>query len=69
MKKKAKLASTAEQKSILNDAIQHSENEQLDLYKAIFGGIGADCPVVAVSGLVSRAAAYDKQDQFLKALA
>lgn len=67
MKKKSNLASNPEQKSILTDAIKSSENEQLDLYKAIFGGIGSDCPVVAVSNLRMRAAAYDKQDQFLKA--
>jgi hypothetical protein len=66
MKKKVKIASNAEQKSIIKDAIKSSENEQLDLYKAVFGGVGADCPVVAVARL-GKGAAYDKQDQFLRA--
>lgn len=66
MKKKVKVASNAEQKSIIKDAIKSSENEQLDLYKAVFGGAGADCPVVAVARL-GKSAAYDKQDQFLRA--
>ncbi|MBL7729061.1 MAG: hypothetical protein JNM68_15300 [Dinghuibacter sp.] len=68
MKKKVKVAANAEQKSILKDAVQHSENEQLDLYKAVFGGVGADCPVVAVARLGARSG-YDKQDQFLRAIA
>ncbi len=68
MNKKVKVASNAEQKSILMDAVQSSENEQLDLYKAVFGGAGADCPVVAVAKL-GRAAGYDKHDTFLLAVA
>ncbi len=75
MKKKVKIASSAEQKSIIKNAIQSSENEQLDLYKAVFGGAGADCPVVAVARLVgptkggstTAPAAYDKHDTFLRA--
>jgi len=67
MKKNAKIASTSEQKSIISDALNSSENEQLDLYKAIFGGAGSDCPVVAVSNLRMRASAYDKYDPFLQA--
>jgi hypothetical protein len=66
MKKKLKVASGAEQQSIIKDAIKSSENEQLDLYNAVFGGVGANCPVVAVARL-GKAAAYDKQDQFLRA--
>ncbi|PSL34452.1 hypothetical protein [Chitinophaga ginsengisoli] len=68
MKKKTRIASQPEQKSIIDEALKSSENEQLDLYKAIFGGIGADCPVVAVSNLRSRASAYDKHDTFLQAI-
>ena len=68
MSKKVKVASDSKQKDILNDALQSSDNEQLDLYKAIFGGRGADCPVVAVSNLRQRASAYDKHDTFLKAM-
>lgn len=68
MKKNAKIASNQEQKSILNDAVNSSENEQLDLYKAIFGGAGADCSVVAISDLRLRASAYDRSDTFLQAV-
>ncbi len=67
MKKKVKVTANSNQKEILNDALNSSDNEQLDLYKAIFGGRGADCPVVAVSKLRDRASAYDKHDTFLKA--
>jgi hypothetical protein len=71
MKQKAKIASDAEQKSIIKSAIQSSENEQLDLYKAIFGGTGSDCNVAAPSNLRMQigadSAAYDKTDTFLKA--
>lgn len=69
MKKKTKIASQPEQKSIIDEALKSSENEQLDLYKAIFGGVGADCAVVAVSKLRARASAYDKHDTFLQAIA
>ncbi|MDB5285479.1 MAG: hypothetical protein JWR05_428 [Mucilaginibacter sp.] len=61
--KSAKLVSNSVEKGILNDAINSSDNEQLDLYKAIFGGTGSDCPVVAISQLSSRVSAYDKTDQ------
>ena len=67
MSKKMKVTSNSNQKDILNEALNSSDNEQLDLYKAIFGGRGADCPVVAVSKLSQRASAYDKNGQFLKA--
>ena len=67
MKKSAKIASNSEQKGIISDAMNSSENEQLDLYKAIFGGKGGDCAVVAVSQLHARASAYDKTTQFLMA--
>ncbi|MBL7729403.1 MAG: hypothetical protein JNM68_17035 [Dinghuibacter sp.] len=67
MKKKVKVASNAEQKSIIKDALQSSENEQLDLYNAVFGGAGSDCPVVAVARL-GAATAYNR-DTFLRAIA
>ena len=67
MKKNQTLAGNAQGKSILQNAIQSAENEQLDLYKAIFGGTGSDCPVVAVTDAEDRASAYDKTDQFLRA--
>ena len=67
MKKKVKVASNAEQKSIIKDALQSSENEQLDLYNAVFGGAGKDCPVVAVARL-GAATAYNR-DTFLRAIA
>ena len=66
MKKNQTLASDAQSKSILQNAVQSTENEQMDLYKAIFGGTGSECPVVAVSDIEDRASAYDKTDQFLK---
>jgi hypothetical protein len=68
MKKNVKVASNAEQKSIIKDAIKSSENEQLDLYNAVFGGRGSDCPVVAVARL-GAVSAYDRDRQFLMALA
>lgn len=67
MKKKVKIASSAEQKGIIKDALQSSENEQLDLYNAVFGGAGKDCPVVAVARL-DGASAYNR-DTFLRAIA
>ncbi|UZT97799.1 hypothetical protein ODZ84_21935 [Chryseobacterium fluminis] len=39
MKKKFKITSNLEQKEILKKSIQNSENENVDLYKSIFGGI------------------------------
>jgi hypothetical protein len=71
MKKRVKIASDAEQKNIIQQAIQSSENEQLDLYKAIFGGAdGSSCNVAAPINLlrgIEDAVAYDKTDQFLRA--
>ncbi|HEY8931401.1 MAG TPA: hypothetical protein VIM55_19515 [Mucilaginibacter sp.] len=62
------LANDAAKKSILQNAVQSSENEQMDLYKAIFGGTGSDCPVVAITDSEERSgSAYDKTDQFLRA--
>ncbi|WP_207513696.1 hypothetical protein [Longitalea luteola] len=69
--KKVKIATDAAQKSIIQKAIESSENEQLDLYKAIFGGAaGSNCNVAAVSNLMRGSddpVAYDKTDQFLRA--
>jgi hypothetical protein len=71
MEKRVKIATDAEQKSIIQKAIESSENEQLDLYKAIFGGAaGSDCNVAAAGNLLrgtEDAVAYDKTDQFLRA--
>ena len=70
MKKNQKLVSDAQGKSILQNAVQSSENEQMDLYKAIFGGSGSDCPVVTQEldgNLENRASAYDRNDTFLRA--
>ena len=63
MIKNQTLASDAKGKGILQNAVQSAENEQMDLYKAIFGGSGSDCPVVAVADSEDRASAYDKTDQ------
>lgn len=63
MKKNQILTNDGQGKSILQSAVQSSENEQMDLYKAIFGGTGSDCPVVAVADSEDRASAYDKTDQ------
>jgi hypothetical protein len=62
MKKKQTLASNSKGKGILEAALNSSENEQLDLYKAIFGGTGSDCPIVAVTSATNRSTAYDKSD-------
>lgn len=69
MNKKVKIASDSNKKDILNDALNSSENEQLDLYKAVFGGRGSDCAVVAArTGRRSSArSAYDRTDVFLQA--
>jgi hypothetical protein len=67
MKKNQTLANDAKGRSILKNAVQSAENEQMDLYKAIFGGTGSDCPIVAVSDSEDRLSAYDKTDQFLRA--
>jgi hypothetical protein len=70
MKKRVKLATDAAQKSILQQAIHASENEQLDLYKAIFGGAaGSDCNVAAPMNLLRGTedpVAYDRTDPFLR---
>lgn len=71
MKKRVKIATDAAQKRIIQQAIQSSENEQLDLYKAIFGGAaGSDCNVAAPMNLLrgsDEPVAYDKFDPFLRA--
>ncbi|WP_294206233.1 hypothetical protein [uncultured Chryseobacterium sp.] len=79
MKKKFKITSNLEQKEILKKSIQNSENQNVDLYKSIFGGLNSgiapgtgvgatlpptSCDVVAISGA---SAAYDRVDQFLRA--
>jgi hypothetical protein len=70
MKKRVKIATDADQKSIIRQAIQSSENEQLDLYKAIFGGAaGSNCNVASPMNLLrgsEEPVAYDKTDTFLK---
>jgi hypothetical protein len=71
MKKRVKIASDEKQKGIIQHAIQSSENEQLDLYKAIFGGSASDCNVAAPANLLTDPeAAYDKttDPQFLRAV-
>jgi hypothetical protein len=71
MKKNVKVAKNSEEKNIVNDAFKSFEDNQLDLYSAIFAGRVADCAVVAVSSL-SRAgaiaSAYDKHDTFTRAI-
>ncbi len=66
MKNKQTIAPDAKAKSILQHAVQSSENEQMDLYKAIFGGTGSDCGAVAITSSEDRSTAYDKTDQFLR---
>lgn len=72
MKKNVKVAKNSEEKNIVSDAFKAFEDNQLDLYSAIFAGRVADCAVVAVSSMsistrVAVASAYDKHDTFLKA--
>lgn len=70
MKKNSKITSNLKSQKIVDKALSSSNEEQLDLYKAIFGGrASASCPVVAVSTRASRASGYDKQidPQFLLA--
>ncbi|MEO8234688.1 MAG: hypothetical protein ABI549_04670 [Flavobacterium sp.] len=72
MKKNVKITQNSEEKNIVSDAFKSFEDNQLDLYSAIFAGRVADCPVVAVSSLSKNgisASAYDKHDTFLKASA
>ncbi|THU40341.1 hypothetical protein FAM09_10765 [Niastella caeni] len=70
MKKKVKIATDAAQKSIIQKAIEASENEQLDLYKAIFGGAaGSGCNVASPMNLLrgtEDVVAYDRFDPFLR---
>ena len=67
MKKKVKLVSNLENKTLVKKAIKTSENEKMDLYKSIFGGTisSGDCNV-AVSKIDGASAAYNKTDQFLR---
>lgn len=68
MKKNSKITSSLKSKEVVNDALSNSNDDQLDLYNAIFGGrVSSNCPVVAVSAKSSRASAYDKIDTFLQA--
>jgi len=67
MKKNSKITSSLKSKEVVNDALNNSNEDQLDLYKAIFGGrAAASCAVVAVSAKSARASAYDR-DVFLQA--
>jgi len=68
MKKNQTLAKTATGINILQNAIQSSDNERIDLYKAIFGGIGGECPVVAITDSEERSSAYDRTDGWLKSV-
>jgi len=74
MKKRVKLVSNLEHKSILKETIQSSGTEKMDLYKAVFGGkgitnpgtgIGLDNCNVAIEG-GGGSAAYSKYDPFLR---
>lgn len=67
MKKNSKITSNLKSKEVVNKALNNSNEDQLDLYQAIFGGRAASCPVVAVSAKSTRASAYDKIDTFLQA--
>lgn len=70
MKKNSKITSNLKSKKVVDKALSNSDGDQLDLYKAIFGGrASSDCPVVAVSAKSSRASGYDKaiDPQFLLA--
>ncbi|SDG75412.1 hypothetical protein SAMN04488062_10229 [Flavobacterium omnivorum] len=70
MKKNVKVAKNSEEKKTVSDAFKSFEDNQLDLYSAIFAGRVASCAVVAVSSLSTGeaiASAYDKHDTFLKA--
>lgn len=65
MPKKVIITSNEKQEGILNDALNSSDNEKLDLFKAIFGGAKNKCDVVVVaakggisSGRVGAAGAY-----------
>jgi hypothetical protein len=61
MKKNSKITSSLKSKEIVDKALNNSNEDQLDLYNAIFGGrLANDCPVVAVSSKASRASGYDK---------
>lgn len=62
MKKNSKITSNLKSKEVVNKALSNSNEDQLDLYQAIFGGkASSNCPVVAVSSNASRASGYDKQ--------
>ena len=63
MPKKVIITSNEKQEGILNDALNASDNEQLDLFKAIFGGAKNKCGVIGVAkggstGRTDAAAAY-----------
>lgn len=49
MPKKVIITSNEKQEGILNDALNASDNEKLDLFKAIFGGARNKCDVVGVA--------------------
>lgn len=67
MKKKVKLVSDLENKTLVKKAIKASENEKMDLYKSIFGGnVAPDNCNVAISKIDGASAAYNKTDQFLR---
>ncbi|MCJ7934892.1 MAG: hypothetical protein MUW56_15040 [Chryseobacterium sp.] len=68
MKKKVKLVSNLESKSLVKEAIKSSE--KMDLYKAVFGGksgieLGTDNCNIAIEG-GGESAAYNKTGPFLR---
>jgi len=61
MPKKVIITSNEKQEGILNDALNASDNEKLDLFKAIFGGAKKKCDVIGVAtgtGRAGSSAAY-----------
>ncbi|MEM9546942.1 MAG: hypothetical protein AAGA77_13260 [Bacteroidota bacterium] len=62
MPKKVVITSNEKQEGIINDALNASDNEKLDLFKAIFGGAKKKCDIVVAAktnnGRVGAAGAY-----------
>lgn len=67
MKKNVKITANEQEKQILQDALNSSENEHLDLYKAILGGLaGTTCDVIGKNNLSKEP--YADSSTFLRSI-
>jgi hypothetical protein len=66
MKKNQSVLTDPTQKSILENAVMSSKDEQLDLYKSIFANNRPSCDALGGVDSEGKTSAYDKHDVFLR---